>query len=402
MIKYCNNGFCRPKCLIAALFLLPLCINYWLQCDGNTMPSWLRADTNNAQVAQDLAATNGANIEARNWLGQTGLMYAIGIFDLERFRLLIKWGANVNARSATTPRGEEAEGVSFNNGPLHYAVKHTNAIVRTQNTTMIDELVDEGADINVQNSLGETPLMWALHIPNMEDRSAVTKALISDMADVNLQNNVGDTYFMIAIKATDRGWLQYFMDTYGSMLDFSIRNHEGNDTLGAAKAYVHERYIEIVQNRKLVGFGDRVKDRDIVGRTGLTLAIIRNDYPFAARQIQYQADVEAADTTRFENRPLHFALMRHANIAPYIKLLLDNGANVNIQNRYGDTPLHYLVRYNSTSLERDTAAEQMIAAGADPTIKNRRGKSVIDEAKRLDPGFAQKLTNLFNERKKKK
>jgi ankyrin repeat protein len=394
--------YCKAKYLIAVFILLPLSINYWLQCDPNVMPSWLRADTNNAQVAQDLAANNGATVEARNWLGQTGLMYAIGLFDLERFRLLLKWGADVNARSATTPRGEEAESTSFNNVPLHYAVKHTNATVRTQNTTMIDELVDEGADINAQNNLGETPLMWALHMPNMEDRSAVTKTLISDMADVNLQNKVGDTYLMIAIKATDRGWLQYVMDTYGSMFDFNIRNHEGNDALAAAKAYVHERYIEIVQNRKLVGFGDRVKDRDIVGRTGLMLAIIRNDYPFAERQIQYNADVEAADTTRFENHPLHFALMRRTNIAPYIKLLLDHGAQVNIQNRYGDTPLHYLVRYNSGSLERDAAAEQMIAAGADPTIKNRRGKSVIDEAKRIDPGFAQKLASLFNAQKKKK
>lgn len=398
-MKFYFNVFDRDKCLVAFLMLFPLCINYYLQCDGQAMPSWLRADTNNSQVAQELAATNGANIDMRNWIGQTGLMYAIGLFDLPRFRLLIKYGANVNARSAQAPREEDQ---SFNNVPLHYAVKQTNAVLRTQNTTMIDELVDEGADINAQNNLGETPLMWALHIPNMEDRSVVTKTLISDMADVNLQNNDGDTYFMIAIKSTDRGWLQYFMDTYGSMLDYSIRNHQGNDTLAAAEAYTHLRYIQIVQNRKLVGQGDQVKDRDILGRTGLMLAIIRNDYPFAERQILYQADVEAADTTRFANHALHFALMRHANMAPYIKLLLDNKANVNIQNRYGDTPLHYLVRYNSTSLERDQAAEQMIAAGADPMIKNRKGRSVVDEAKRIDPAFAQKLVSLTDAYKNKK
>jgi ankyrin repeat protein len=400
-MKRCLNVFLKEKILLAALIMLPLGINYWLQGQAAdvALPSWLRADTNNEQVRKDLAATNGANIEARNWLGQTGLMYAITTFNIERFHILLKYGADVNARSSQAAREEDE---TFNNTPLHYAVKHTNAIMSTENTDIIDELVDEGADVNAQNNLGETPLMWSLHIPRMEDRSAVVKRFIADMADVNLQNNIGDTYFMIAIKATDRGWLQYFMDTYGSMIDYNIRNHEGMNTLDYAISYVHPRYIQIVQNRKLVGFGDRVNDRDILGRTGLMLAIIRNDYPFAERQLQYHADVEATDATRFENHPLHFALMRRANIGPYIKLLLDNGAQVNIQNRYGDTPLHYLVRYNFSSLERDAAAEQMIAAGADPTIKNRRGKSVIDEAKRKDPGFAQQLAELVKKYKSKK
>ncbi len=389
--------FIKVKVAMVSLFIgLLMCIHVL------TAQIWLEPQANLQDIETELEETGGANIDARNSLGQTGLMQAInygrfgefGRYDSQTslVELLVKYGADVNARSEKPPREEDH---SYNNTPLHYVSIQTNF---RQTAPLIDYLIDEGAEVNAKNSLGETPLMWTANLALLDDKRKVTQAFIADLADVNLQNNRGDTYLHILIRNKDYTWVQELIDTLGSMFDLSIKNHEGWTPMDYAVNTLQPESQRAIESLKLVGDNDKVKDRDIFGRTGLMLAIVRNDEPFALRQIKYKADLNAQDTTRFKNAPLHFAVMRNDNLAPFVNMLLNNKADSNVKNAYGDTPLHYLVKFNMKSPERDAVAKMLINSGANPSQANSRGKTVIDQAKKVDPGFAQQLEKWYKDK----
>ncbi len=69
--------------------------------------------------------------------------------------------------------------------------------------------------------------------------------------------------------------------------------------------------------------------------------------------------------------------------AHYVRVLIENGANVNCRCDMGNTPLHDAVTQNN-----DGIIELLINAGANPTIKNEFGQTPLDIAK----GRGQKRT----------
>lgn len=398
--------FLKAKCVILLFLMSLMCVQYLAgYAYIENEPIWFTPEANLDDIKELLRDTNGANIDQRNSLGQTGLMYAINIGrfgDFGRYdetsdtsglvETLIYYGADVNARSEQSPREEDH---SFDNTPLHFAALRVNP---RNSVPMIDYLVDAGADINAQNNLGETPLMWSMQQSRMETLTPVFKAMIADLADVNIQNNIGNTYLHLVIREKDINWIQYLMKNFGSMFDLTLKNKEGWTPLAYAKNTLQPESERAIEEFEPLGIGDQINVRDMLGRTGLMLAIIRSDLPFAERQIQYRADVNAADTTRFANSPLHFAVINHQNMLPFVTLLLDNNADPNGQNAYGETPLHYLVKYNLRSPERNQVAKILINAGADPNKMNKRGKSAMQEAAKKDPNFAKSLQSWYVEK----
>lgn len=66
-----------------------------------------------------------------------------------------------------------------------------------------------------------------------------------------------------------------------------------------------------------------------------------------------------------------------------MKLLLDNGADVDAPDAEGETPLASVLR--STSKRRDklaVAAERLIQSGADPNRENEKGQTPVQIAGR--------------------
>lgn len=73
--------------------------------------------------------------------------------------------------------------------------------------------------------------------------------------------------------------------------------------------------------------------------------------------------------------PLHTA-----HFPDKVELLLSWGANPNLQDSNGDTPLHI---WASSSWDEDSVevCEMLLNKGADPTIKNNLGQTALDVAK---------------------
>jgi ankyrin repeat protein len=90
------------------------------------------------------------------------------------------------------------------------------------------------------------------------------------------------------------------------------------------------------------------------------------------------ADVNYRDVC--DNTPLHKAT--NIKFASAIELLIKNGANVNVQNDLGYTPLMNVIASGSWMFSKDTRGKKSISllidAGADLNYRNYRGLDMFD------------------------
>ena len=117
----------------------------------------------------------GANVNAKNFLGQTPLHEAIILGNAKVIPVLVKVGADVNAK--------DKNGFT----PLHGAAEEGQAEV-------IPVLVQAGADVNEKTNDGFTPL----HIAAANGKAEVIPVLVKIGADVNAKGNDGVTPLHLA------------------------------------------------------------------------------------------------------------------------------------------------------------------------------------------------------------
>lgn len=113
------------------------------------------------------------------------------------------------------------------------------------------------------------------------------------------------------------------------------------------------------------------------GATVLHYAVMQNKKQAALALIEMRANVNANPTVSggtplfcSMGTPLHVAA--GAKQIEMIDILLKAEAKVNLQDGMGDTPLHKAV-YGSYSGSHKTTIEKLLQAGADTTIKNKKG-----------------------------
>ncbi len=110
-------------------------------------------------------------------------------------------------------------------------------------------------------------------------------------------------------------------------------------------------------------------------------AIWLDDIDSVRRLLHEGADPDEKDDD-FGNTPLIRAA--YYGFMDMVSLLLDNGAGIDSQNKYGDTALAYVA--NSYTRNRDAVIRLLVDRGANPDIKNSAGETALDFAvKRSHP-----------------
>lgn len=125
-------------------------------------------------------------------------------------------------------------------------------------------------------------------------------------------------------------------------------------------------------------------------RAQLWDAAIQGDTVALAAALQYGAAIDSLDTRRNPNgrRALNWAAWYNHPVA--IRFLIARGAEVNIANWTGFTPLHHAAEHGSLE-----AARVLLALGADRTLRNEMGQRPIDVAReRGHPEVAALLDSL--------
>jgi len=127
----------------------------------------------------DLLRHNGADPDVRGRYGMNPLHAAARSGNSEMVRILTEYGPpDINA-------GDEIEST-----PLLSALGSHNF----KDGSVLQLLLEHGADINVQNQAGQTPLLWA----SMNGALEVVRLLLEHGADVEAKDNDGKTALQVA------------------------------------------------------------------------------------------------------------------------------------------------------------------------------------------------------------
>jgi ankyrin repeat protein len=343
-----------------------------------------------------------AAVKATEADGTTPLHWAVRTDDVETSKALLKAGANASAanRYGVTPlslaavNGNAAmiEALLSAGASAKSVVSKGQTVLmtaaRTGNAAAVRVLIDGGADVNARESqLGETALMWAAS----ENQAEVVTLLTSRGADVNARSST----------------IQFPKDRFGLEGVLTILPH-GNWTPLMYAA----RDGGVDAARALAKAGADVNATDPDGTTALIFAIMNAHYDTANAVLEAGADPNIVDKAGMA--ALYAAVDMSSLGEVYgmpprkvndtlkptdlISRLIAKGAVVDARLtsatlQRNHTPGEGQLGAGTTPLMRaarngDYAAMKiLLAAGADPTLKQPRGTTALMMASGLGRGL---------------
>jgi cytohesin len=286
----------------------------------------------------------GADVNAKDVEGWAPLHYSARNGHEEIVELLLAKGADVNVKdeSEETAVGEnvEAAAIICHDTGHHHGAPSIHVPARDGDLSGVQELLDDGADVNAKDEHGWTALhyaafsghreiielllakganvtgMTALHYAASGGHEEIVELLLAKGADVNAKAKDGKTPLDMANGATAD-----LLRTHGSqsgLIHVAVRDGDlaGVQALLDAGADVNSGLGKYT----LLHFAARHGHEEIVELL-----------------ISEGADVNAKDENSWT--PLHFAA-RHGH-KEIVELLIAKGAEVNATNNFEDTPLDF-------------------------------------------------------------
>ena len=264
----------------------------------------------------------------------------------------------------------------FGNGILHFLFDHTDR--PEKNTVPLLNVFlkhKDKFDINRRNHDNQTPLHVAIHNGHIE----AAKILIKNGADVNAVDNYGNTPLSFAEERKDEALIKLLKEKGAKKAP--AKKVEGFPLIDAILSNTEEgteRALSLIRARKVKeGNFDGMQPIHAAVQTGnveVLTALLNGSFSkyerFCDVNSRYKGDM-----------PLHMAIK--AKNWPVAELLIQNGANVNLEDSKGDRSLHMAIKAGNWQL-----AQLLIQKGADVNLEDANGVrvlSLVEEQLKQDP-----------------
>ncbi|KAI5838055.1 ankyrin repeat-containing domain protein [Morchella snyderi] len=264
----------------------------------------------------------GCDIEVKDWTNRTPLMAAALSNHLNTVRALLDNGANINGHSGR-----------FNDDgtALHL-------VARDGSFEMVALLLDYGADVNVREARGATPLHWAVDTGGQGTENADELLLGYGVGSNTVRESV----------------VELLLDR-GAQID-TDREQDGDTALRMAITRGNVRMFEMLLRR-----GANIEIRARLGETALMSAVACERMDMVSALLERGAMVGCRND--YGETALHYAAVQ-TDSGEMLKVLLDGyersseikeAGFIDIQNDEGNTALHLATR--------DEARKMRIEAG---------------------------------------
>jgi ankyrin repeat protein len=354
----------------------------------------------------------GANINILDKDGKNALHYVFSYFgasDIEIIKILQKHGININNqdKKGKTPlmnaaRSQSVEACKFllAHGADVKAVDskggnviHNCFTFNDFNPEVSKLLLKEGADVDHRDNEGQTPLISACSIGVIDG----VKTFIQLGADVNAKNKKSQSAIMkscIIEFDDDPKIIELLIKAGAQDIDKAVLTSVTFGNVNTLKTLINNGgNINMVDNKgrnllmlASLSFGDSevvefmlrnefdLEKKDKYGNTALLLA----SNPWGGNDDAIPALVKDGANINVKNNNGISPLLNlvFSENPKLIKLLIDRGADINILGNDGDSPLLMATRMNKYNI-----VKLLLQHGARKEIKNKNGKTALDFAK---------------------
>ncbi|KAK6177454.1 hypothetical protein SNE40_015550 [Patella caerulea] len=270
-------------------------------------------------------------------------------------------------------------------------------------------LKDIGADVNHVDNNGKTALQLVLENRDADIDNKV-ELLVNLGAQMNCDNN-SSSIFHIVCSLKSNVMIKLFANGTNKHL-INSRDENGLTPLHYAVREENLCALGTLLDLQAESHTNLINTQDKEGLTPLHYAVEKGNIEMVRELLHRGADVSIEENDDFLT-PLSIACKNHGDHHNIVKLLIDWGANIDHKHRFNDTPLHEaiengLVRCVKCLLENGANVNiqtkwkkktplhmvlktpkpkgleilaLLIRYGADTSIRDRNGKTVLDLAK---------------------
>jgi ankyrin repeat protein len=334
---------------------------------GRTALHYAAAYSN--EITAEHLIKKGSNVNCRTNIGDTPLHYAVlGADDMKIIDLLLQ---KINEADIQQYRNDERRLFLFARHNLHglgntILDRLVEKGIQPSNTETDDcsaESGDEATDVNTRRFVLDKGADPSIDLTGFDDLDfLITRVKISlgIYDDINGRDPNGETLLLVAIRANYVNAVRNLLERGA---DSTIRNNKGETPF----------YVAV---RHCILYMDCYLDFDILNL------------------LLESGKVDINETIpRFGKTALHLAVLQ-SNTA-VSRFLLSKGANPNVTDKYGQTPLHLAAEY---AKDMDIVELLLNHPDVDVNYFDNGGDSALDRAKYNKKGHGERIANLLKEK----